>query len=497
MTRASASEDHAELECESSLLDSWTSYSFQSDLFTPADACRLSIGLGSSSARDIRRTITEAQALLAPGKLVKVYVTAGGRRALQGAFLIDSCEIANDADGGTQMTLSLRDRALQLIGSAADPKLYAAHDTLVSVARRAVKPWGIEVTADHVAARDLRQARVSKDKLKRLQQKARSWGIQPSLMSEKIAASIDHGTITFEDFAGAQAGRIDDASITQTAGTFPYAGPYARPKVVRTVVPLNAPMTFPFRSGITRDGNLMVVHQGIPWSGATGLSSLQIYQLKVKDIRPQSGETVWEFLDRSAKRNGLLMSMTPDGKLLFCGLLYDQHPSYHLTRRVEGDRTQNNIVSGGSRLDISDVVGDVIVYGRVKGKDVSRSAFKGYAKQADSDLVRVPYQKTLVVHDNAIKSREDAQHRAAYELGKARQGAFAISYTMRGHSDSGLFFAPDTIAQVDDEVCGIHGAYYVTARTFARSARQGPTTELKLVPKGAIVLSANATGDLA
>jgi prophage tail gpP-like protein len=68
---------------------------------------------------------------------------------------------------------------------------------------------------------------------------------------------------------------------------------------------------------------------------------------------------------------------------------------------------------------------------------------------------------------------------------------------MRGHSDSGLFYAPDTIAQIDDEVCGIHGAYYVTARTFARSARQGPTTELKLVPKGAIVLSANASGDLA
>lgn len=480
MTRAQQSEDFAELECDSTLIDGWISYSVTSDLFTPADACRLSIGVGSSSARDLKSAISKVKALLAPGKEVKLWVTAGGKRALQGAFTIDSQEIENEADGGTQVSVNLRDRAAKML-SAADPKLYESGDTLVKIARRAVAPWPeIEVTADHVAARDLRQARVSKDKLRRLQDKARSWGIPPRLMSEKIAASIDKGTITFEDFAGAQAGRIgSSASGAGTSPTFPFTGAYARPNVDRSVDPLQAPVTVPLRSG----------YVGIPYSGATGLSSLQIYQLKVKDVRPQSGETVWEFLDRSARRNGLLMSVTPDGKLLFCGLHYDQEPSYRITRRIEGDRSQNNVVSGGYRLDLSDVCSDVIVYGRVKGKDVARSPFKGHATSSPSDATRVPYTKTLIIHDNSIKSQADAQHRAEYELGKSKQGALCLTYTMRGHSDSGLLYAPDTIAHVEDEVSGITGPHYLVERTFTRSNKQGPYTSLKLVPKGSIVLS--------
>lgn len=490
MTAERLSEDHVELECESTLIDTWTSYSAGSDLFTPADQCRLSIGLGTSDARDIRQSIAKAQALLKSGKEVKLWVNAGGKRALQGVYVVDGHEIDNDADSGTTFSVNLRDRAAYLIQSAADPKLYERGDTLISVARRAVKPWPqLQVTADHVAARDLRQARVSKDKLRKLQDKAKSWGIPPRMMSEKIAASIDHGTITFEDFAGAQAGGLDSA---QFGPGEPFSG---------SVSPLESkPLTSSasylaaLKSGKIPGGPPLrnQTFTSIPWSGATGLSSLQIYSLRVKDIRPQSGETVWEYLDRHARRNGLLMSVTPDGKLLFCGLQYDQQPSYTITRRIEGDRTQNNVISGGYRLDISDVASEVIVYGRVKGNDATRSAFKGRAVAADGDVARVPYVKTLMLHDNSIKSAADAQQRAQYELGKSKQGAQVLEYTVRGHSQNGVVWAPDSICSVEDHVAGISGAWYVTARTFVRSSRQGPLTQLKLVPKYAIALAREA-----
>lgn len=485
MTRAQLSEDYVELECDSTVIGGWTSYSAPSDIFTAADSCRLGIGVGTSNPRDIKASIAKAKALLAKGKEVKLWVTAGGKRAVQGVFVIDGREVGNDADAGTDFGVQLRDRASYLIGSAADPKLYESGDTLVSVARRAVAPWPVEVTADHVGSRDLRQARVTKDKLRRLQDKARAYGIPPRILSEKIAASIDKGTITFEDFAAAQAGALHTV-LTPTSPNFVEKGQrYGLPSVERFTNPFATPTTIPYGGS----------YIGIPYSGATGLSSLQIYSLRVKDIRPQSGETVWEFLDRSAKRNGLLMSVTPDGKLLFCGLHYDQEPSYRITRRIQGDRSQNNVVSGGFRDDISDVASDVIVYGKVKGKDVTRSAFKGHATSLPGDPSNVPYVKTLIIHDNSIKSAADAQHRAEYELGKSKQGALVLEYTMRGHSDSGLIYAVDTIAHVEDEVAGISGPFYVTARTFTRSNKQAPMTQLKLVPKGAIVLSKE--GDLA
>lgn len=435
--------DYAAIEAGGLLLDAWTSYSFDSDLFTPADSFRLSLGLGTSQSRELRATLERLSAQMKPGTKVKLWVASNGKRALQAVGVIDARQISNDADGGTSFTVEGRDLASFLIGSAADPALYEAEDTLVSVARKAVKPWGLEVTADHVAGRDLRQARVHKDKLRRLQAKARALGIAPRLMSEKIAASIDKGTIDFDEFVSA-----------------------ASADFVRT-----------------HAGELGFV----PLSGAApGLSSLQIYQLRVKDVRPQSGETVWEYLDRHAKRNGLLMQMDPQGRLVFCGLEYNQTPSYRLTRRIRGATWDNNILSGGHRHDLSDAYRRVVVHGRAKGKDAARSSFHGDAMDRAADAV--PYEKTLTLRDNSIKSTSDAQARAEYELAKSKQGSVALEYTVRGHSDSGLLFATDSIAHVRDEVAGIDGPYYITARTFMRSAHAGATTQLKLVPPGSIVL---------
>lgn len=431
--------DYAAIEVGGVFVDAWTSYSFLSDLFTPADAFHMSIGIGTSSTRELRTTLDTLNKLVVPGAKVKLWIGSNDKRALQGVGIVDAREVDNGSEG-TTYNVSGRDQAAYLIGSAADPKLYEKNDTLLSVARRAVAPWGIEVTADHVGSRDLRQARVAKDRLRRLQDKARSYGIPPKLMSEKLAVSIDKGTISMEDFA--QAAAYDMAGFNVYAN-----GP---PKALH------------------------------------GLSTLSIYQLRVKDVRPQSGETVWEYLDRHARRNGLLMSMDAQGRLVFCGLQYDQHPSYRLTRRIHGNRRENNVLSGGRRVDGSDVYKTVRVYGRAKGKDKARSPYKGEA--IDKSEFALSYERTLLVTDNSIKTKQDAQKRAEFELAKSKQGVDALEYTVSGHSAGGLIFATDTVAHVEDEVSGINGAYYVTARTFTRSASAGPLTSLKLVPLHSIVL---------
>jgi prophage tail gpP-like protein len=473
------STDHAELECNGVTIDAWTDYSIDSDLFQAVDGCELSIAVGTSKTSGMLRNLERLKAQIPVAGTVKLWITSGGKRALQGVFIVDSRAINGDADGGTKFTVKARDLARHLVQNAADPKLYHANDTLVAVAKRACEPWGIEVTADHVAARDLRQARITKDKLARYQAKARSWGIPPRFMSEKIAVSIEKGTITFEDFVAAQAGGLyqDYSFRTFDVGT----GQRLAVSYENTTRPLQP-------GGVPLRGFRGMVAPGIPWSGATGLSSLQIYQLKLQDIRPQGGETRWDFLDRHARRNGLLMSMSPEGKLLLCGMHYEQEPSYRLVRRISDGR-ENNIISGGVRDDISNVYGAVTVYGRAKGKDKSRSPFKGYAETKPGEPFYLPFQTSKVVRDNSIKTKEDAQHRAEYELALSKQGARAAEYSVFGHSQNGVIWAPDTIVQVDDDVAGIHGPMYVTARTFSRSNRQIPQTSLKLVDPGSIVLS--------
>jgi prophage tail gpP-like protein len=434
--------DYAALDVDGTFIDAWTAYSFVSDLFTPADAFRLSLGVGVPKQRDLRANIERIKGMLPRGKEVKLWIGAAGKRALQAVCVIEKAEIQNDADSGTTLVVEGRDRAVYLTENAADPKLYEKEDTLISVARRACTfaQLTIEVTADHIAGRDLRQARVSKDVTRRQQNKARAMGIPAHMMSDKIALSINKGTIDIDEFVAAAS-----ADLSRLRAN---------------------------RLGIPNSG-------GLP-----GLSSLSIYQLRVKEVRPQSGETRWEYLDRQAKRNGLLMRMSPDGKLVFCGLQYQQAPSYRFVRRIEGDCTANNILSGGWSHDISSAYRTVKVYGRVKGEDVTRSPFVGIAE--DKGTEAVPFEKTLMLHDNTIKSKAEAQTRAEYELGKSKQGSVVLSYTLAGHSSGGLIVATDTVAHVEDHVAGINAPFYVTSRTFARNPM--PTTEVRLVPLGAIVL---------
>lgn len=448
--------DYAAIEVDNVFLDAWQEYSFESDIFTPADSFHLTLGIGTSSSAELAKTLSTLRKTMAPGVQVKFWAGHGDKRGLQGTGVIDAPEVHND-EGGTKFTVRGRDFAAYLVGSAAPFDLYAKDDTLVSVARKAVSPWGLKVKADQTGDRDLRMARVAKDRLRKLQNRSASLGIPSRKMSEKIAASIDAGTFSFQEFVDAN--RIDAYNAT---GMPAYGGGYG------------------------------------------GMSSLSIYQLRVKDVQAQAGETVWEFLDRHARRNGFLMRMGTDGTLILCGIDYNQDPSYHLIRRIPrqsstalvapkraslipGVQSQNNIMAGGYRADVSNQYKSVKVFGRSKGSDATRSPFKGEAVDTKDDAL--PYEKTLVLHDSSIKSLDAAQIRAQYELGKSRQGAFVLEYTVPGHGQNGVLYATDTIAHVTDDVVGADGPFYVVSRSFNRSDALGPTTTLRLVPPGSIALA--------
>ena len=476
--------DYAAIEVEGMFVDAWTSYSFSSDLFTPADAFSLSFGVGTTSSAQLRQTIDALSKRLVPGAQVKLWIGADDKRALQGTGVVDSCRVENDA-GGTQLSVSGRDLASYLISSAADPKLYEKDDTLLSIAKRAVAPWNIEVTADHVAGRDLRQARIATDRLRRLQDKARAYGIPPKYMSEKIAVSIDRGTITFDDFAKlfyseSELGRAMQPQQAKALG-------YPMPFEVRTLKDDYDAQARAARAANTDAGLLQINSANQTWDTnkpwAPAFNTLKLHQLRIKDIRPQSGETVWEYLDRHARRNGLLMSLDPKGRLLLSGLHYDQLPSYQLRRRITGDRRTNNILSGGRSIDGANVYKTVRVYGRTRSDDATRSPFKGEAINP-----ALKYEKTMVFTDSSIKSKDDAQKRAEYEMQKSKQDSDVLEYSIAGHSSDGLVFATDAIAHVEDHVTGVDGAYYITSRTFTRSVSAGPLTQLRLVPRGSIVL---------
>ena len=431
-------EDYAAIEIGDVYLDSWTSYRFDSDLFTPADGFSLAIGIGTSSSKTLRQNLAKLRDVLKPGEQVKFWIGHGSKRTLQGTGIIDSREITNDSSG-TRFGLEGRDLAA-LMFSAADLSLYSAGGTLLDLIRAATATWGIKVKADTSSMRDIRTGKASAGGSARaLQDKAQALGIPARRLSGKLIDAIDNGTLD-----------VADLGISPTAAN---------------------------RTG-------------------SGISPLQVYALKVKQARVQSGETVWDFLDRHAQRLGVLMRMGPDGVLNLLAPDYGQAPLYSLRRTIDGEsvgapfsgisQNPNNILSGGERYDTSSLFNRVTVSGKLrKGQDDPRTSNTITVEDASPDSL--PFERTLRIQSDTVRGTEELNQRGWRELAKSRMGVRVLDYEVRGHGSNGSVFAADTVVQVRDEIVGVNDPFYVAARTFVRD-ENGPRTRLKLVPLGSIVI---------
>lgn len=439
-----ADRDFLAIDVDGLTLDSWQSASFASDLFSPCDSFNLKLGIGTSSSREMKQNIKTVRDAIKAGAIVRFYVSYRGKMALQGTGIAEAREISNGYDEGTSLVVQGRDFAAPLVGSAAELDLYkrarekspSGTVRLLDLAKLAVEPWadtlGIGVTADAVGARNVRAGwGADKNPERTRQDLARSLGIPASKVSTKIMDGLNNGTIDpVKLFTGTGKGKKLNADT---------------------------------------------------------ISAAQIYQLKVKDAATQAGETVWSLLDRHAKRLGGFMRMGPDGKLVISKIDYDQAPRYTLHRRLARNNG-NNIISGGGRMDTTEVYSQVRVVSRgkntVDGKryKIDVTVDEGFEPNA------LPYQKLLLVHDDSIRDAAAAENRARYEMAKSNQGAYVLTYQLRGFGTDGNVYAADTIASVDDEVEGVKGEFYVISRQFDRSDGAGPMTTLRLVPKDSIVL---------
>lgn len=414
--------DYVSVEIGGVVIDAWQSYSIESDIFTPADAFSLTLGVGTSSSTQTRKNIDYLRELCAPGEQAKVYCGHGETRALQMTGVIDSHDVRNDANGGTTFSVTGRDRARFLVGNDMPLDIFEREDTLQGLATKALERFGIPVRGDATKNRQVMAGGISQKKLRSIQDQARAKGIPPALLSDKIAASIERGRLSLDSLV----------------------------KAVNT----------------------------------KSVNALELYQIRIQDAKPRAGENIWEFLSRHAARNGAMLRMTCDGALMIMGVDDDQDPTLHLWR-VMKDGTSNNIISGGLRYDLGNSASRVEVYGRSKRTAAERSAFKGVAEAPV--LSAGPYQLT-VIRDNSIRTEADAQKRAEYELAKSREGSRVVEYVLRGHGTGKSVYAVDTVYSVEDEVAGVRGPYYVTGRTLQCSEGQGPTTMIRALPRGAIVM---------
>lgn len=438
-------------------LSRWVSYQIDSDLLTPADAFSLQVDVPVNDVDRVRE-------LVAPGAEVQVYIerTTPGqyRRALQMTGWIDERHRQVSKTGGMLLTVSGRDKAGVLCDASVDPNLRVELDVLlgegleivvaqngevthewvtrrqrsgvafIDLVRAAVQPWSIPVITDDAALRSvLTGERVTRRRTEVLRREARAEGVPPTLYTRNRRDAARAAGVPLDEYLGVQAD-----------------------------------------SG-ARFGN--------------ALSPSDVERIRTAEARPHIGETVWDFLDRHARRLGLMMWMTADGRLVIGSPDYGQPATYRLIRRRNPRADDpNTIIDGGVTDTIANRYSSVRVFGR-SGNDETRTR---WTASVDDPEWTFGFTKPLTVKDQGARSDEAVRARGHRALALGKEQAFVLDYTMGGHGQRDAFYAQGTVAYVCDEPAGVSDNYYVTKRTFTMQRASGTYTQLRLVPLGSIVL---------
>ena len=482
--------DFAVVEVEGQALTKWSDYEISSDLTSPVDTFELTVPMAGTLADR-----KELMRLLIPGRPVKVYVGRGAARSLQMTGLVTMRDVSADRNG-TRMTIHGQDMGQHLVRSHSDPrlgviasaartidvkadtfqftrnpyggytdesnvfgaigqpkgsklrapskydlssvrvvdqiKIAAQGKSFPEVLRQLLDPWGIDVVTDGTAARDLLSGKAKKGERNRInQERARNLGIPLNSFSRDV-----------ESRARSAGKPLDDVLGVETTD--------------------NSRQRF-----------------------ANGMVSSDIERITIKEAKPAFGESIWDYIERQAKRFGLLAWMSPDGKLILSAPNYGSAPLFRIVRRLrENPDDPNTVIKARLREEVGDRVSHVMVYGRHGGRNPERSKYKATAVDPDLGIYRPEY-----VSDQEIRSDEEALRRARNIISFKRANAFEYDVTMPDHGQGNYLYSVDQMARVEDEVLGVSGDYYVVARTFLKTRGQNVSslatvTRLRLAPIG-------------
>lgn len=421
------------------VLQTWTEYSYEKNLFQPSDTFSFKLAITATSGPNAptEEYIKQMMALTVPDTVVKVVV---GRDTLM-TGIIGAQRVVGDK-GGEYVEVSGRDPASLLTDNEVDPKLKITRDTtLPDLADQILKRYRgkgllLRVISDDRANRSIITGLVRK----------------PQQTREYVDTSAGRIRVNY-DKDTSKAALADQVLGVKLAG---------QPKNT-------APEFFE--------------------------------KVTIADARPHPGETEWDFLDRHAKNLGVIPAMSAEGDLIFLRPDYNQPTLFTLRRRIGQALAQsNNILSGGRDLNYENTATKMHILGRgslyrsERGTTKRRRSSKKKTKIQNVAETALPFTwpRERYIRDSSPLTNADAGRVAARELAHRNSNAEVYTYDLPGIGQSGLRFSYDTLAQVIDDLVrpGVNKTCYITkyAVRVTLGRDSSVRTSLTLVPKGAIIL---------
>lgn len=197
-------------------------------------------------------------------------------------------------------------------------------------------------------------------------------------------------------------------------------------------------------------------------------------------IQYKLGERRYEFLKRYLDLAGLFLFATGDGNFVLSAPNAKQRPVARIVRKLGQLRTAVNVKSASFVNGTENRFSRYDVYGRGAGRKGGHP--KALGTFTDDEMVGWGFQKTHTIRSSNCRSKEQATFLARRKCAEDRRAHWQFKYTVSGHTTASTtgeraVWTPDTVIDVDDDLLGMHGIFYLAECTY----RRNPQTETELV----------------
>lgn len=226
-------------------------------------------------------------------------------------------------------------------------------------------------------------------------------------------------------------------------------------------------------------------------------------------IQTEIGQTPAELLILYAKRLQRLCGVSADGYLQIWKPDYARQTDYTFNLRRGADSKNNNIIEATFVEDLAGRFNDVIcdvtrvtlpkspeqqaaaqqidpnamhIRSRLVSEQIlSKVSAPGATTIfSDSELYDLEFVHRLVFSESDYYTSSQALDRARWKLQRSQYDSWNYEISVQGHSQNGIMFEPNTLAQVRDDVNGINRVLYISAVHYQQHPSMGTRTRLTL-----------------
>src|SRR5262249_5014781 len=119
---------------------------------------------------------------------------------------------------------------------------------------------------------------------------------------------------------------------------------------------------------------------------------------------------------------------------------------------------------------------EIKVFGRGGGRRHGRSTIRGAA--IDAEMQALGYKRLKTIRDANVENNAEAEFYAMRKVAEFARAGFLLRYVVAGHRIPTLrgggraVWTPDTCVEVDDDIHGLRGTFWLESVEF----RRPPTT---------------------